>query len=337
MSATRPMTHSARTSSQPYDFKVYSRSYYSIRFLENEYGYSPHALKSTFPSTQQHQQLIYNILKLEHSMLSKGLFPCVHAQPAPFTLAMTVENQLANRKGFFKRIRGFDPSYEQTGEAIRSKVNRAFQRGLEDDATDIRPYVTSCNYALFGSLENEESALWWGFFSRHNHNSGDAKNMLEQSMKKRGMADRKIFHFLKQADGILHGYSQLKTANFLVIGVPISLVNGILYDAKAYGRPSGQNLTQPQPDSHRQLRLLMCQESLNPTFGMQIVVANSSEETQGFCQEDTMSQEEQTFWQRWIEPKLSIEEKEQLERREALDAQALAFATRIQEALEERL
>jgi len=318
---------------------AFSPSFRAISQLETDYAFSPQSLRHSAPRLENYPTLMRRAFLVEKQMQT-DLFSCVHAQPAPFTLPMRLISALEKSGPFFKRLRGHDEIYNSSCSQIKKIVGQAFQKGKTDEAWEVRPFVISCNYALLGNFEQEESAIWWGFNPGFNQKGSEAaQRMLKQALQAQKLSDEHVSDLLQKASPILNGYANLQVANFLIIGVPFALMNKVAYDSLAYGKATGAAIVAAHEQTQvwiKQLRLVMGQETLDSRFGVRVVIANQQDEADSFCKDTALSSDEKTFLKTWIKPGTSKDEERECQQRKMLDDKTRTFINDVQQKLHDQ-
>src|SRR5579871_4833007 len=108
-----------------------STSYRALQLFKKETAFSPISLKRAAAAVSAYPHWMRNAFSIERHLQKMGLFTCVHAQPAPFTLPNLVENALEGRKRNVAQLRSFDIQFQKSADAVRQKIAEAFQNGKD--------------------------------------------------------------------------------------------------------------------------------------------------------------------------------------------------------------
>lgn len=235
-------------------------------------------LPKDLPITPAHfPRLTRDILRLEAATRqSAGTF--VHAHPQWVAVGMRVATHVyANHPHFMS----FRPPVERRAEQVRKQVSEAFARGKRDMDPEIRPHVISASYAFTSSLAVADSALFHGLrLNQRPDVFPIGLQMVEHALLAHGMSSNEAKQASKELANLVWEKCQKVVAGEFYVIAPPSL--DVVYDAKAWGVPTGSDvrsiLDRPSacPRFHHghAVRLLMCRETTDPSYGMRVYQAN---------------------------------------------------------------
>jgi len=140
-------------------------------------------------------------------------------------------------------------------------------------------------------------------------------------------------YFLERGKVLIRKYGRLRVGDFIIIGVPPEKLTRWFFDSKPYNIPTGNDIRSVVDNPTRfnkeliqekthMATMIMCSETLDPSSGLVMVLANDSKEVDAFCGKDKLKPPcEVDLYQEILHSSdASFEEEEKL-RRQELDEQ----------------
>lgn len=288
---------------------------YLEKGLKHHSEYRMHYEKALF-KMQRFPHLLERYFQTAAVMKCKNLMPFVHAQSSLFTpfrvFAETfgVQSPKYPHYRYWRQPEGkYSIEYEQLKQKIEAFVAKHGAHSWTpgswntsvcylDADPELRSHLVSVSYCL-SEFTLMESANYFTFENRSILQDEQITKVglasLEKFLKIRG----KQKEFPKVASKLKVISEQLSKApigNLFLIGIPKEKLTRYVYDAKAFGIPTGQSMRDMCEDfsiSSRsycveegglQARLLLYRETMRPDSGIEVVFVNDAREVSKYCQ-----------------------------------------------------
>jgi hypothetical protein len=167
-----------------------------------------------------------------------------------------------------------------------------------DQDQNLRPHLMALSYAMTANMSNYDSCFWFIFHHRKGMNRIKSvfAETVTHSLKIRGQSKELISKYILEMDPIFNAYAELKVGTLAVIGIPEDKVSQYVYDSKSMGHPTGTDIRKviENPfaestdrlmgnDGGLQARLMLYNETMSPSSGIQVIIANDDNEVGEFC------------------------------------------------------
>lgn len=272
-----------------------------------------------FPQTMDRYFRVASMMKC------KGLVSLVHAQDATYRAPRIFIETLSEKpKGFFRYIRQPSKEYHLKREDLIERIEEYIADHGEnewipgqwnwgvnrlDSDPAFRPFLLSASYSMIDSTPMESASYF--FFSNGSSRSRErekyiADQAIASSLQRRGL-QKLLPEILDSLGVIFKEYAKLDIGTLYVIGIPKEKISRYAYDSKSFGIFSRHPIADVVEDLRQaprafstdsgglQARILLYQETLHPSSGIEIIDVNSPEEVEMYCSGMSFEPSEKVF------------------------------------------
>ncbi len=291
------------------EFRRYTHRAPDVKFIQE--GQMHHVrfkdeIKEGIAEMNSYPKLMENLFKTSAAMVVQNKVPFVHGRsPMLGAIKLFVDALMCSKqKGFYQYLRQPSAQYQIERQDLFDRIDQFIKEhgfSLEparlDHVPELRAHLVSIGYTMTSNFAFMESA--YSFTFKKPAFRGNIEDIfagvLALSMRSRGFSD-KIPRVLKQMRPIFEEYNDLPVGDLLVIGIPKDKVEEYVYDSIAFGIPTGKKvwdvLDNPfeSPKSlvgesgGLQARLMLYKETMTPSCGIEIVLANDDRQVEAYCQ-----------------------------------------------------
>lgn len=288
----------------------------------------------------QSPKLVQRIVQTMAVSKMQGAVPFVHAAPASLRVLMKGLEVLYGKSNGFRYLRS------PNGEWGSRSAEQACQ-DIETPSQEQKSGLLSMSYALASSNRRLEGAAAWGFVNHYgNEQYFFVANLWEEFLKELGMRcdPRALAYFEAQGRNLIRKYNRLKVGDFYVIQVPAAKIDRYVYDSAPFNVPTGKSALDvaSDPGAHidtleqnrtHMATMLLCDETLSPESGIEIVCANNPDEVQMFCANADLGSVNESF-PGYISPQTTPFEEDEEQSRAVADAELEKLAEEFQQYLD---
>jgi hypothetical protein len=250
----------------------------------------------TEKNMRQSPEQVKRIMQTSATMQRQGRVPFLHARPAGDKVIMKFHEAARPTKpgAFIKYLRS--PS----GPFAQRTRERAWSQLPREETGAATPDILSLSYALASGIRPLESASSWGFVNHFkNQQYFPLVQQLRDCFESVGLTEHALEYFGAQGRALIRQYNRLETGDFFVVGIPESIVDRYLYDAKPYNVPTGKKASEVAADPAAHLDTLLsqgthmaampvCAQIFDPDSGISVVNASDPREVVAFCGGDDL-------------------------------------------------